>query len=97
MVLKKRFLYSLLNQYKKSVANHFESLEYDSTSEDPLVEDATVRETIATFCFLLTHMRVWAVVSKDRAISACRDLGMPLTESAKQMASIMLQTFPISS
>lgn len=97
MALKKRFLYSLLNQYEKSVANHFENLEYDSTSEDLLAEDAAVRETIATFCFLLTHMRVWAVVIKDRAISACRDLGMPLTESAKQTASIMLQTFPISS
>lgn len=60
-------------------------------------EDAAVRETIATFCFPLAHEGVGHEVIKDRAISACRDLGMPLMESAKRTASIMLQTFPISS
>lgn len=72
------------------MANHFESLEYESTSERPLADDAAEREATATFCVPLTQMRLWAVVIKDRAISACRDLGIPLTESAKQTACCRL-------
>jgi len=44
-----------------NLENHVKSLECDSTSEDPLGEDAVVRETIATLCFPHAQMRVWAM------------------------------------